>query len=141
MLATSQPTAFVSTVTLIAQEESIPPFGMPVAPDRPIGFASVFLALRNPLESQQTLIIQSIQIVNAETGTVELRQDAPQSVTLMPLEHATVDVHLSNQTAYLESGPVKAIATYTIAKHPLERQPDSSHSSVHVIESAAVDLL
>lgn len=131
----SQSSPFVHTVTLLAQEERIPPFGQSADPNRPVGFATVFLSLRNPIDDKQTLTLQSIKVVNAESGQVELAQEQPKPITLMPLEHATIEVHLTNQTGYAESGAVKAIATYTL---PSERR--NNPPLIHVAESAAVEL-
>ena len=120
---------YISNATLLAQEENVPPIGLSVASNRPIGFASVFLNIRNPIDAKQSLTIRSVEIVNLNSQQVELRLDDDRRVRLMPLEHTTVDIHLTNQTGYSEIAAIQAIITY------------EAGGQVHVVKSPAATIL
>jgi hypothetical protein len=125
-LSAMQSNQLVKSVRLMAREETSPPPGLPDTPDRPIGFAAVFLQLENPQQTDVTVEIQRIEICNAQTGKVQLAQTTPQTIRLRPLENSTNDFHLTNRSGYLDAGPVKAIVTYQIA------------GQTQVIESSAI---
>lgn len=127
-LSAMQSNQLVKTVRLLAREEKSPPPGLPDSPDRPIGFAAVFLQLENPQQTDVTVEIQRIEIRNAQTGNVQLEQTTPQTIRLRPLENSTNDFHLTNRSGYIATGPVKAIVTYQIA------------GKTQVIESSAIEI-
>lgn len=104
----------IRAITLIAHEETKALLGVSHRNDRPIGFASVFLSIENPVEDEYQLVVQSIEVIDAVTGSVLLCQTAPQTIHLMPLEHTTGDVHLTNQTGYAATQTVQAIAHYQV---------------------------
>lgn len=122
-------TISITDVSLIAREQPVPPFGTPIDPNRPIGIASVFLTIQNPLERQQSLTVESVKVVNAGSEQVELVSDTPQQVTLMPLEQRMLDIQLTNHTGYKTKGRMKAIATYRV------------DNNVHFVESPVVELM
>lgn len=136
MMSTRRPTIppSIHAITLIAEEETLAPLGSSATTHRPIGFASVFLSIENPVEAEYHLIIKSLRVVDTLTGEVLLHQATPQSITLMPLENPTLDVHLTNQTGYGEAHHVKAIARYQV----LDVVSDTASTITSVIESEIV---
>lgn len=106
--------ALVKAVTLMAREEKTPPPGQPVTPDRPIGFAAVFLQIENPTQEAMTVVIEKIQIRDALTGQVKIESEAPQSVHLRPLENSTNDFHLTSRVGYGVGDHLKAVVTYQV---------------------------
>lgn len=136
MMSTRRPAILPSirAITLIAEEETLAPLGSSSTTHRPIGFASVFLSIENPVEAEYHLIIKSLRVVDTLTGEVLLHQATPQSITLMPLENPTFDVYLTNQTGYGEAHHVKAIARYQV----IDVVSDTSPTITSVIESEIV---
>ncbi len=116
------------SLTLIAQQEAQLPDGAIDSPDRPIGFASIFLTLENPSDRIQTLELLKVEVIAMDNGSIQLSSDETQIIKLMPLENAVLDVQLNNLEGYGTEGEVKAIATYRI------------HETVHSIESTAVEV-
>lgn len=120
--------ASIQTVTLIAQQETLPPLGTPPQSDRPIGFASIFLTLENPSDRTQSLELLNIEVIAVDNGKTQLRSDAAQTIKLMPLENAVLDIQLNNREGYGTEGEVKAIATYRI------------NDTIHIVESPTVKI-
>ncbi|MEB3213476.1 MAG: hypothetical protein VKL39_19160 [Leptolyngbyaceae bacterium] len=116
MMSTHRPSTqpSVRAVTLIAQEEAQTPLGEPTHPNRPIGFASIFLIIENPVDDECRLIVRSLDVIDSETGRLLLHQARPQIIPLMPLENATIDIHLTNHMGYGDARTVKAIAHYQV---------------------------
>jgi hypothetical protein len=102
-------------VTLQAREEKQSPPGQPPIADRDIGFADVFWQLENQRETDQTVVIEQIQIKDVTTGRVYMTTTAPQTLRLRPLESAAQDFHLTNKTGFPGKGAIQAIVTITIA--------------------------
>ncbi len=107
----------IQDMTLIAREAAIPTIGEANTPDRPIGFASVFLTIENPVNAEQSLVLETVEVVSVETREVFFTQPEPQTITLMPLENMELDVQLQNQRGYPATEQVRAIATYYITHH------------------------
>jgi hypothetical protein len=110
LYSSTQP--FIRAIALIAQEEPQAPLGERPDPNRPIGFASVFLMINNPAHTECCLVLRSLSVVDALTGEVMLHHPKPQTILLMPLENTTIDVHLNNHTGYGDTRKVRAIAQY-----------------------------
>lgn len=94
-----------------------------------MGFASIFLSLANPSDRIQTLEILEVKVVAADNNQIQLSSDEIQTIKLMPLENAVVDIQLNNREGYGAEGEVKAIATYRLDNH-----------TVHSLESPAVEV-
>ncbi|MCF2149338.1 hypothetical protein IQ276_023485 [Desmonostoc muscorum LEGE 12446] len=107
-------TALVKKVTLIAREENLPPLGVPVDPQRNIGFASVFVRLENPQETPVTVTITKVEIRNLSDGKLQDFQQTPQKIELKPLENSELAFQLTNKRGYAGKDKVKAIVTYQI---------------------------
>ncbi|MBD2136689.1 hypothetical protein H6F32_03585 [Anabaena sp. FACHB-1237] len=112
-------------VSLLSQENKLPPLGVPPQPNRDIGFATVFITLENPQEKNQTVKIEKVEIRNVTDKKLQPFQFKPKSVELKPLENSVVDIHLTNKTGYVGKDKVKAIITYKIGNQTsvIESQP------------------
>lgn len=108
----SQP---LKSVSLQAREEEFSPLGQPPKADRPISFATVFLSFENPIERDQTLQIDRIDIIDRHSQTSILNSSAAQTLTLRPLEHSIIDIHLQSRQNYGKSSQLQAIVRYHIA--------------------------
>jgi hypothetical protein len=102
-------------VTLQAREEQQSSSGQPPKADRDIGFADVFWQLENQRETEQTVVIEQIQIQDAATGRVYMTTTAPQTIRLRPLESVAQDFHLTNKTGFSGQGAIQAIVRVKIA--------------------------
>jgi len=116
----------LQAITLIARQEALPPLGAETL-ERPIGFASVFLNLENSGDRPQILDHLQVKIIAVDNGETQLSSE-PQTVELLPLENAVLDIQLNNREGYATEGEVKAIATYRI------------NGEVHRLESTAVEI-
>ena len=101
----------ISRVTLLAREEKQLPPGAAPDQNRDIGFASVFLRLKNPTEANAKLIIKKIEIRHAFNGQIQMAQLSPQEILLRPLENAETVFQLTNKTGFSRHNRVKAILT------------------------------
>ncbi|MDB9535831.1 hypothetical protein PN451_08265 [Dolichospermum planctonicum CS-1226] len=117
--------SFVKKVTLIAREENLPPLGVPIDPQRNIGFASVFLRLENPQLTPVTVTVTKVEIRSLSSGKLQNFQHSPQEIQLKPLENSEVVLQLINKSGYIGSDQVKAIVTYKIAEETniIESEP------------------
>ena len=115
----------VKSVTLTAREESRAPLGVPVNPNRDIGFASVFLRLENTLEKNANLLIQKVEICNVSDGETQNFSQRPQKLYLHPLETSDNAFHLTNATGYSGQDKVKAVIIYKIGSqtYVVESEP------------------
>lgn len=104
----------VKKVTLIAREENLPPLGVPIDPQRNIGFASVFLRLENPQLTSVTVTVTKVEIRNLSNEELQSFQHLPQEIQLKPLENSEVVLQLTNKSGYIGRNQVKAIVTYQI---------------------------
>lgn len=104
----------ISISQLICREEIQLPLGSPPQADRDIGFASVFLNLENSQEQIQTLVIKNVEIWSAVDDQLQPFSFEQRVIHLNPLEHAVIDIHLSNQIGYLAQGEVNAVVTYEL---------------------------
>lgn len=118
----------VKKVTLIAREENLPPLGVPIDPQRNIGFASVFLRLENPQLTSVTVTVTKVEIHSLSNKELQNFQHSPQEIQLKPLENSEVVLQLTNKSGYIGSDKVKAIVTYQIAEE------------TSIIESEAVEV-
>jgi hypothetical protein len=116
----------VIKVTLLAREEKTPPIGEPSAPDRDIGFASVFVRLANLKESDSKITIENITIMNLFDAQSQNFNFSSKEIILHPLENSEQVFHLRNKTGYLGKEPVKAIVTYRIGDLIREINSDST---------------
>ncbi|MCW5315185.1 hypothetical protein GTQ43_15615 [Nostoc sp. KVJ3] len=107
-------TSLVKKVTLIARKENLPPLGVPVDPQRNIGFASVIIQLENPQETTVTVNLTKVEIRNSSDGQLQDFQQTPQEIKLKPLENSELAFQLTNKTGYVGKDKVKAIITYQI---------------------------
>jgi hypothetical protein len=121
-------TNLVKKVTLIAREQNLPPLGVPVDPQRNIGFASVLIRLENPLVTPTTVTITKVEIRNLSDGKLQDFPQISQEIQLKPLENSEVVLQLANKSGYAGQDKVKAIVTYKI----------ENQSSI--IESDAVEI-
>ena len=108
--------SLVKKVTLIAREENLPPLGVPIDPQRNIGFASVFLRLENPQLTSVTVRVTKVEIRNLSNEELQSFQQSPQEIQLKPLENSEVVLQLTNKSGYIGRDQVKAIVTYKIAE-------------------------
>lgn len=117
--------SLVKKVTLIAREENLPPLGVPIDPQRNIGFASVFLRLENPQLTSVTVTVTKVEIHSLSSGKLQNFQHSPQEIQLKPLENSEVVLQLTNKSGYIGSDQVKAIVTYKIAQETsiIESEP------------------
>ena len=120
--------SLVKKVTLIAREENLPPLGVPIDPQRNIGFASVFLRLENPQLTSVTVRVTKVEIRNLSNEELQSFQQSPQEIQLKPLENSEVVLQLTNKSGYIGRDQVKAIVTYKIAEE------------ISIIESEAVEV-
>lgn len=104
----------IQTVTLLAKEARRPPLGVPHDPNRPIGFASVFLRLSNPDLQERVVQVQRVEIRSQQDQTLQPFHQESKQIRLKPLENSEVVFHLTNQTGYQGQGGVKAIVTYQV---------------------------
>ncbi|MBE9219398.1 hypothetical protein [Dolichospermum flos-aquae] len=117
--------SLVKKVILIAREENLPPLGVPIDPQRNIGFASVFLRLENPQLTPVTVRVTKVEIRNLSNEELQTFQQSPQEIQLKPLENSEVVLQLTNKSGYIGSDKVKAIVTYKIAEETniIESEP------------------
>ena len=117
--------SLVKKVTLIAREENLPPLGVPIDPQRNIGFASVFLRLENPQLTSVTVTVTKVEIRSLSSGKLQNFQHSPQEIQLKPLENSELVLQLTNKSGYIGSDQVKAIVTYKIAQETniIESEP------------------
>ena len=120
--------SLVKKVTLIAREENLPPLGVPIDPQRNIGFASVFLRLENPQLTSVTVRVTKVEIRSLSNGELQNFQQSLQEIQLKPLENSEVVLQLTNKSGYIGRDQVKAIVTYQIAEE------------ISIIESEAVEV-
>lgn len=113
---------------LIAREELRSPLGVSSQTNRDIGFASVFLSLENHQETNQSIIIQNVEILNISDRQLQSFTFEPKKIELKPLENSVIDIHTTNKTGYIGQDRVKAIVTYQIGDH------------INVIESKSVEI-
>lgn len=106
------------TTSLSAREDKVPPLGLPLDPDREIGFATVFVHLENQLDTQQVITFQAIEILAEPEQQIQPFDFEPKKIALKPLEHAVIDLHLRNRNGYSAHGLVKAIVHYQIGQQP-----------------------
>jgi hypothetical protein len=109
-------TSLVKKVTLIAREQNRPPLGVPVDPQRNIGFASVFVRLENPQANPITVTITNVEIRNLADGKLQNFKQPPQKINLKPLENSEVVFQLANKTGYIGKDKVKVVVIYKIGK-------------------------
>jgi hypothetical protein len=112
-------------VSLLSQENKLPPLGVPPQANRDIGFATVFLTLENHQQKNQTVKIKKIEIRNVADHKLQFFKFKPQSIELKPLENSVIDIHLTNKTGYSGKDQVKAIITYQIGEqvNKIESEP------------------
>ncbi|MDB9437142.1 hypothetical protein PN450_10085 [Dolichospermum lemmermannii CS-548] len=115
-------------VSLLSQENKLPPIGIPPQPNRDIGFATVFISLENHQQKNQTVIIKKIEVRNVSDHKLQSFSFQPKQIELKPLENSVIDIHLTNKIGYAGKDRVKAIITYQIG------------SQVNKIESEAVEV-
>ena len=120
--------SLVKKVILIAREENLPPLGVPIDPQRNIGFASVFLRLENPQLTSVTVRVTKVEIRSLSNGDLQSFQQSLQEIQLKPLENSEVVLQLTNKSGYIGRDQVKAIVTYKIAEE------------ISIIESEAVEV-
>jgi hypothetical protein len=104
----------IQPITLQVREEKRLPIGQSPTPNRDIGFAMVLLQMENQQQTETTIAIEQIQIMDAQHGEVYMTQP-PQTIALRPLEAASYDFHLTNKTGLASPQGVQAIVTYRIA--------------------------
>lgn len=107
--------SLVKKVTLLAREETVPPLGVTVDPQRNIGFASVFLRLENPQASPITVTITKVEIRNISDNQLQDFHQLPQEIHLKPLENSEIVFNLTNKHGYIGKDQVKAVVTYQVA--------------------------
>ncbi|WP_353259203.1 hypothetical protein [Prochlorothrix hollandica] len=105
-------TVMISQV--IAREEVRPPVGVPLQPNRDIGFASIFLDLLNNQEKDHVVTIEAVEIYNVTSKQLESFEFLPQEVILRPLENSIISISLTNKVGYGEGDSAKATVTYTL---------------------------
>jgi hypothetical protein len=106
--------SLVKKVTLIAREENLPPLGVPIDPQRNIGFASVFLRLENPQLTPVTVTVNKVEIRSLSSVKLQNFQYSLQEIQLKPLENSEVVLQLTNKSGYISRDQVKAIVTYQV---------------------------
>ena len=107
--------SLVKKVTLIAREQILPPLGVPVDPQRNIGFASVFLRLENPQPTPITVTVTKVEIRSLSDNQLQGFQQLPQEIKLKPLENSEIVFNLTNKHGYIGKHQVKAVVTYQVA--------------------------
>ena len=115
-------------VSLLSQENKLPPLGIPPQRNRDIGFATVFVSLENHQMKNQTVIIKKIEVRNVSDHKLQSFSFQPKQIELKPLENSVIDIHLTNKMGYSGKDQVKAIITYQIG------------SQVNTIESNPVNV-
>lgn len=115
-------------VSLLSQENKLPPLGIPPQKNRDIGFATVFVNLENHDLKNKTVIIKNIEVRNLSDHKLQSFSFQPKQIELKPLENSVIDIHLTNKTGYSGKDRVKAIITYQIGEE------------VNKIESQAVEV-
>ncbi|WP_236630661.1 hypothetical protein [Aphanizomenon flos-aquae] len=115
-------------VSLLSQENKLPPLGIPPQRNRDIGFATVFVSLENHQMKNQTVIIENIEVRNISDHKLQSFSFQPKQIELKPLENSVIDIHLTNKTGYSGKDQVKAIITYQVGEE------------VNKIESQAVEV-
>lgn len=128
---TESPEIQVIKVTLLAREESTPPIGETPLANRDMGFASVFIRLKNLQQADSKITIKNLKIVNVIDGRVQNFIFSPQEFVLRPLENAEQVFHLRNKTGYLGKDTVKAIVTYQIGNLVSEINSDATPVTRH----------
>ncbi len=118
----------VSVSKLVCREQLSPPSGAAHQPNRDIGFALVLVNLENLQEVPQTVVIQEINIQNSSDGRPQFFSFEPRVISLHPLEHALIDIHLSNPIGYGTQMSMTAIVTYKI------------NGQAYIIQSESVDV-
>ncbi|MBM0741590.1 hypothetical protein JOY44_08170 [Phormidium sp. CLA17] len=118
----------IKRASLVAREETLPPLGTNVKPDRPIHSAAVFIELENLQEADSIVRIQKIEIKNSENGRVELLNQKPEEILLRSLQSSVRDFHLTQAGTYSGVGKVKAVVTLQV------------NNKTQVIESDAVEV-
>jgi hypothetical protein len=104
----------IKSIRLIAREQRRPPLGELPKADRDIGFATVFLTIENAQQEPANLVIERIQIEDANNSHVQLEHQGQQKIRLKPLENSVNDFHLTNKVGYTTQNRVKAVVTYQI---------------------------
>lgn len=107
-------TLLLKSVSLQAREEELAPLGRPPQADRPISFATVFLAFENPNLQIKQITIEQVTIVDCLSQRSLLTLPHPQVLTLNPMEHSTIDIQLNQPKPYGATGSVEAIVTYRL---------------------------
>lgn len=115
-------------ISLLSQENKLPPLGIPPQKNRDIGFATVFVSLENHDLKNKTVIIKNIEVRNVSDQKLQSFRFKPKKIELKPLENSVIDIHLTNKTGYSGKDRVKAIITYQIGEE------------VNKIESQAVEV-
>jgi hypothetical protein len=112
-------------VSLLSQENKLPPVGIPPQPNRDIGFATVFISLENHQQKNQTVIIKKIEVRNVSDRKLQSFSFQPKRIELKPLENSVIDIHLTNKIGYAGKDRVKAIITYQIGEevNKIESEP------------------
>jgi hypothetical protein len=105
----------IKPMTVQVREEKRLPIGQPPTANRDIGFAAVFLQVENQQQTDATIVIEQIQIVDAVNGQIYMTTHQPKTIPLKPLEYAASDFHLTNKTGLGAPQGVQAIVTYHIA--------------------------
>jgi hypothetical protein len=118
----------VKDIHLDVREERKAPIGRPSQSNRDIGFATVFLTIENLKQESARLVVQKIQIRDAENMAVPMDARTPQEIILKPLEQSINDFHLTNKIGYSTHYPVKAVVTYQFDQQ------------THTIESNLVEI-
>jgi len=118
----------ISISQLICREEIQLPLGLPSQADRDIGFASVFLNLENSQEQMRLVVIKNVEIRSTLNDQLQSFNFEQRVIHLNPLEHAVIDIHLSNKIGYVAQGEVSAVVTYEI------------DGRAHVMRSEAVEV-
>jgi hypothetical protein len=118
----------VKDIHIVAREQRKTPIGKPSQSNRDIGFATVFLTIENLKQKPARLVVQKIQIRDAENVIVPMDARTPQEIILKPLEQSITDFHLTNKIGYSTHYPVKAVVTYQFDQQ------------THTIESNLVEI-
>ncbi|WP_339376459.1 hypothetical protein [Calothrix sp. NIES-2098] len=106
--------SLIKKVTLIARQENLPTLGIPDAPQRNIGFASVFIYLENPQLNTVIVKIRKVEICNLLDGKLQNFQSQYKEIELKPLENSEIAIKLANKSGYAVHDRVKAVVTYDI---------------------------
>lgn len=114
---------------LVCRNQLSPPSGVAYQPNRDIGLAFILIQFENRREITQIVTIQDVTIQNSSDGRSQSFRFEPRIIELRPLEHASVDIHLSNQAGYGSQDRMIAIVTYEI------------DGQTYIIQSEAVDVV